>query len=117
MRNLSAVGPASRRASLRQPIGLTGSSRFSQFGLGWGEVTQATERVRQLHLSWCSTEHPHELRASYDDGQALGARYRDIEAVEVVQELHATGCLLWGGRRHRIDDHWRLSSLELVDGA
>ena len=54
------------------------------------------------------------MRARYEENGASGPRCRYVQAIEAVQELHATRCVLGTRRRHGIYDDGRFLALELV---
>src|SRR4029079_15454132 len=56
-----------------------------------------------------------QLRRADDDGEALRARDRDVQAVRAEQELEAAWGALAGARTHRQDHDRGLLALQLVD--
>ena len=60
---------------------------------------------------------PKEGRGADDDREALSARDRDVEPIQLVEELDAAMGVLGGGSGHRVEDDGGLLALELVDGA
>ena len=51
-------------------------------------------------------------RVVHEDGQALGSRGGDVEAVGVEEEVDSARNVLAGGTRQRVEDHRRLLALE-----
>lgn len=78
------------------------------------EFDIAAERVCELHLARALALRLEESRASDENAGTPRARCRYVQAVEAVKKLHPSRGILRRRRCHRVDDHWRLLSLEPV---
>ena len=99
------------------PNSLTIDVFSQQYAWSFGYPSKGDACVGEAHLLGRPGGDPQQLGAGHDDRERPGARHRHVEAVDVVQELHAARRVL--GRRggHRVDRHRALATLELVDGA
>ena len=70
--------------------------------------------IRQLHLAWSPAFGREQFRRSNQDTDAASPGGSHVQPVQAVQEFHAVGRILRRGGRHRIYDHRRLLSLELI---
>ena len=85
--------------------------------VGAGELDEPADAVDELHRSQARAVGVEQPRAVDEDGEALRARDRDVEAVGVEEEVEAARDVLAGRAGHRVEDDRRLLALEAVDGA
>ena len=80
----------------------------------------STNRHRALTWRSCSgscTSASSSAGLATTTAERLGPGDRDVEPVQVVEEVHPAGRVGRAGAGHRVDHHRRLLPLELVDGA
>ena len=94
---------------------LSGTVCKSQSGSRQFEIP--TQHVRQLHLVRTLAVRLEQARVRNEDARASGSGCGHVEAVHVVEKLHAAGRIFGRRRCHRVDHYRRLLPLELVNRA